>query len=330
MNSRFCADMFPLHCFASLCYLLLLLNRAQVTYSSSVQLICLPTLLLSTLLNLFFTFHCPYPSIDQPALSTLSLHPISLSLSHHQLPLPPTYPPTPLLHSSITKNSNCSTSCRSQQTSCRNPELPVGSPADILQKPANSVAKHLNVVDFCGMMFWILWNLSQPSRPFPSFLSLRTTPARSNPNKKQNHNNSNHLSKNTKTMFFSAEVAQIHASHITRSNGIISRSLHSHHCIIEIRLVRLGFTRVSLFCWLSVHYCKVSQFPLPCMHLVGSSIVAIMLQLLELPISNFINPVFRNKLGSDGAVCTSTSSCRNFHLVSWHKSARAQSNFYLF
>jgi len=37
---------------------------------------------------------------------------------------------------------------------------------------------------------------------------------------------------------------------------------------------------------------------------------------------NFINPVVCNKLGSDGAVCTSTSSCRSCHLVSWHKSAR--------
>jgi len=46
--------------------------------------------------------------------------------------------------------------------------------------------------------------------------------------------------------------------------------------------------------------------------------------------SNFINPVVRNKLGSDGAVCTSTSSCRSCHLVSWHKSARAQANFYMF
>ena len=64
-------------------------------------------------------------------------------------------------------------------------------------------------------------------------------------------------------------------------------------------------------------------------NMVGSSIVAIMLQLLELPISNFINPVVRNKLGSDGAVCTSTSSCRSCHLVSWHKSARAQANFYM-
>jgi len=45
--------------------------------------------------------------------------------------------------------------------------------------------------------------------------------------------------------------------------------------------------------------------------------------------SNFINPVVRNKLGSDGAVCTSTSSCRSCHLVSWHKSARAQANFYM-
>ena len=46
------------------------------------------------------------------------------------------------------------------------------------------------------------------------------------------------------------KVVQIHASHLTRSNGIISRSLHSHHCIIEIKLVRLGFTRVSMF-WLA-------------------------------------------------------------------------------
>ena len=44
--------------------------------------------------------------------------------------------------------------------------------------------------------------------------------------------------------------------------------------------------------------------------------------------SNFINPVVRNKLGSDGAVCTSTISCRSCHLVSWHKSVRAQANFY--
>jgi hypothetical protein len=62
--------------------------------------------------------------------------------------------------------------------------------------------------------------------------------------------------------------------------------------------------------------------------LVGSSIVAIMLQLLGASFFNFINPVVRNKLGSDGAVCTSTSSCRSCHLVSWHKSARAQANFY--
>jgi len=43
------------------------------------------------------------------------------------------------------------------------------------------------------------------------------------------------------------------------------------------------------------------------------------------PFFNFINPVVRNKLGSDGAVCTSTSSCRSCHLVSWHKSARGSS-----
>ena len=41
--------------------------------------------------------------------------------------------------------------------------------------------------------------------------------------------------------------------------------------------------------------------------------------------SNFINPVVRNKLGSDDAVCTSTNSCRNCHLVNWHKSARGSS-----
>ena len=29
------------------------------------------------------------------------------------------------------------------------------------------------------------------------------------------------------------------------------------------------------------------------------------------------------KLGSDGAICTSTSPCRSCHLVSWHKSVRA-------
>ena len=43
------------------------------------------------------------------------------------------------------------------------------------------------------------------------------------------------------------------------------------------------------------------------------------------PFFNFINPVVRNKLRSDGAVCTSTSSCRSCHLVSWHKSARGLS-----
>ena len=43
------------------------------------------------------------------------------------------------------------------------------------------------------------------------------------------------------------------------------------------------------------------------------------------PFFNFINPVVRNKLGSDGAVCTSTSSCHSCHLVSWHKSARGSS-----
>ena len=46
------------------------------------------------------------------------------------------------------------------------------------------------------------------------------------------------------------------------------------------------------------------------------------------PFFTFINPVVRNKLGSDGAICTSNSSCRSCHLVSWHKSARAQANFY--
>ena len=40
------------------------------------------------------------------------------------------------------------------------------------------------------------------------------------------------------------------------------------------------------------------------------------------PFFNFINPVVRNKLGSDGAICTSSSSCRSCHLVSSHKSTR--------
>jgi len=43
------------------------------------------------------------------------------------------------------------------------------------------------------------------------------------------------------------------------------------------------------------------------------------------PFFNFINSVVRNKLGSDGVVCTSTSSCRGCHLISWHKSARSLS-----
>jgi len=34
------------------------------------------------------------------------------------------------------------------------------------------------------------------------------------------------------------------------------------------------------------------------------------------------------KLGSDGAVCTSTSPCRSCHLVSWHKSVKAWANLY--
>ena len=46
------------------------------------------------------------------------------------------------------------------------------------------------------------------------------------------------------------------------------------------------------------------------------------------PFFTFINPVVRNKLGSDDAACTSTSSCRSCHLVSWNKSARALANFY--
>ena len=46
---------------------------------------------------------------------------------------------------------------------------------------------------------------------------------------------------------------------------------------------------------------------------------------LGTPFFNFINSVVHNKLGSDGAVCTSTSSCRSCHLVSWHKSARGLS-----
>ena len=32
--------------------------------------------------------------------------------------------------------------------------------------------------------------------------------------------------------------------------------------------------------------------------------------------SNFINPVVRNKLGSNSAICTSTSSCHDCHLIS--------------
>ena len=44
---------------------------------------------------------------------------------------------------------------------------------------------------------------------------------------------------------------------------------------------------------------------------------------LGTPFFNFINPVVHNKLGSDGAVCTSTSPCRSCHLVSWHKCVRA-------
>ena len=43
---------------------------------------------------------------------------------------------------------------------------------------------------------------------------------------------------------------------------------------------------------------------------------------------SFYQPGCSYKLGSDGAICTSTSSCRSCHLVSWHKSARAQANFY--
>ena len=43
------------------------------------------------------------------------------------------------------------------------------------------------------------------------------------------------------------------------------------------------------------------------------------------PVFNFINPIVRNKLGSDGALCTSTSSCRSCHLISWHKFARSSS-----
>ena len=43
---------------------------------------------------------------------------------------------------------------------------------------------------------------------------------------------------------------------------------------------------------------------------------------------SFYQPGSSYKLGSDGVVCTSTSSCRSCHLVSWHKSARSQANFY--
>ena len=43
---------------------------------------------------------------------------------------------------------------------------------------------------------------------------------------------------------------------------------------------------------------------------------------------SFYQPGCSYKLGSDGAICTSTRSCRSCHLVSWHKSVRAQANFY--
>ena len=46
------------------------------------------------------------------------------------------------------------------------------------------------------------------------------------------------------------EVVWVHAFRINRSNGIVFRHFHSHYCIIEVKLVRLGFTRVSML-WLA-------------------------------------------------------------------------------